>query len=108
MCKGYRIKKILWDCDCRPTYHDYDGKTYTDKSEAEAVCKNSSEFLEIYEVKLNKMIGYKIRYVGQEYWANYDNVVYANKLEAEKVMEDAEEQFPNHTFKIYEVDLDNE
>ena len=62
------------------------------------------------------MTGYKIRYgeYGHDCWGasewfgwyEYNNVVYANHNKAIQIMEDAQEQFPDKEFKIYEVNID--
>ena len=61
------------------------------------------------------MIGYKIHYgeIGHDCWGarewfgwtDYDRVVYTNKSKAEAIMEDAQEQFPDRDFEIYEVEI---
>ena len=61
------------------------------------------------------MTGYKIHYGNYGYdcwgkpewcgWYEYDNVVYTNADKAIEAMEDAQEQFPNHKFELYEIDL---
>ena len=59
------------------------------------------------------MKGYKIHYKNKEgliidsewfEWNNYDNQVYLDKSYCEAVMEDAQEQFPDREFEIYEVE----
>lgn len=62
------------------------------------------------------MTGYKIRYgeYGHDCWGasewfgwyEYNNVVYANNNKATQIMEDAQEQFPDKEFEIYEVNID--
>ena len=62
------------------------------------------------------MTGYKIRYgeYGHDCWGasewfgwyEYNNVVYANHNKAIQIMEDAQEQFPDKEFEIYEVNID--
>lgn len=38
-------------------------------------------------------------------WYEYDNVVYTNEDKAIEAMEDAKEQFPDHEFELYEIEL---
>ena len=62
------------------------------------------------------MTGYKIRYgeYGHDCWGasewfgwyEQNNVVYANHNKAIQIMEDAQEQFPDKEFEIYEVNID--
>ena len=62
------------------------------------------------------MTGYKIRYgeYGHDCWGasewfgwyEYNNVVYANHNKSMQIMEDAQEQFPDREFEIYEVNID--
>lgn len=61
------------------------------------------------------MIGYKIRYAdygcdccGKTEFAeyiDYDQVVYINYNKAVEIMKDANEQFPDKNFSIYEVKI---
>ena len=64
------------------------------------------------------MTGYKIHYGEYDHdcwgasewfgWYDYDNVVYLKHEKAEKVMEDAKRQFPDRSFEIYEIKIDEE
>ena len=61
------------------------------------------------------MKGYKIHYgeIGHDCWGarewfgwtDYDRVVYTNIKKCKEVMEDAQEQFPDMEFEIYEVEI---
>lgn len=61
------------------------------------------------------MIAYKIHYgeYGHDCWGapewcgwyDYDNVTYLKYDSAEKVMEDAKEQFPDRNWEIYETEI---
>lgn len=61
------------------------------------------------------MTGYKIRYgeYGHDCWGkpewcgwyDYDNVVYLRYETAEKITEDAKEQFPDRNYEIYETTI---
>ncbi len=52
------------------------------------------------------MIKYKIKYQTNSFpynWVNYDNVLYENKSDAEKVIQDFKEQFPAFEVNIFET-----
>lgn len=61
------------------------------------------------------MKGYKIHYgeIGHDCWGarewfgwyDYDNIVYIKYKSAEKIMEDAKEQFPDKNWEIYETEI---
>lgn len=61
------------------------------------------------------MIGYKIHYGEYDHdcwgkpewcgWYEYDNVVYSDKKLANKMMEDAKENFPDRQFELYKVEI---
>lgn len=49
---------------------------------------------------------YKIYYKDEDgIISEYDRVNYPNYSSAEKIMENAQEQFPNKKFNIYEVEI---
>lgn len=53
------------------------------------------------------MIGYKIYYKDDNNkWCDYDKSIYIDETKAIEVMEDIKEQFPDKTWKIYEVTID--
>ena len=55
----------------------------------------------IYKMN-NNMNGYKIRYKDSNgIYVDYDQRIYITYETAEKIMEDAQEQFPNYIFEIY-------
>jgi len=61
------------------------------------------------------MIGYKIHYGEYDHdcwgkpewcgWYEYDNIVYSDEKLANKMMEDAKENFPDRQFELYEVEI---
>ena len=52
------------------------------------------------------MKGYKIYYSEhRKTWYTYDNIIYKDKKEAMKVMKDAQEQFTNKDFELFEADI---
>lgn len=49
---------------------------------------------------------YRIYYKDSEgIITQYDKVNYVSRSSAEKIMNDAKEQFPNNEFKIYEIEV---
>ena len=59
------------------------------------------------------MKGFKIHYKNKEgliidsewfEWNNYDNIVYTDINKCRNICEDAQEQFPDRLFEIYEVE----
>lgn len=52
------------------------------------------------------MDGYKIRFQDSpNSYTDYDKVIYVKYEDAEKIMENAQEQFPNYKFEIYYVKI---